>query len=78
MASVRAMNDNNGFRITGRMVLFSLIGFFGLIFAANAVLIWLAVSTHTAVVVSSSYMAGLGYLAELAPRQAPSWRHLSV
>ncbi len=78
MASVRAMNDNNGFRITGRMVLFSLIGFFGLIFAANAVLIWLAVSTNTGVVVSSSYKAGGGYQAELDAGKAQAERNWSV
>jgi len=78
MASVRAMNDNGGFRVTGRMVLFSLIGFFGLITVANIVMIWLAVSTNTGVVVSSSYKAGGSYQAELDAAKAQAERNWSV
>lgn len=78
MASVQAMNDNSGFRVTGRIVLFSLFGFFALIFAANAILIWLAVSTNTGVAVSSSYQAGGNYQSELDAAKAQAARNWSV
>jgi nitrogen fixation protein FixH len=77
MATIHAMNDN-GFRLSGRMVLFGLIGFFGLIAAANAVLIWLAVSTGSGVVVSSSYRAGNDFQAEIDAANAQAARHWSV
>jgi nitrogen fixation protein FixH len=72
------MDDNAGFRVTGRTVLFSLIGFFGLIFAANAVLIWLAVSSHTGIVVGSAYKAGGEYQSEIDAAKAQASRHWAV
>ncbi len=73
-----AMSDTGGFRITGRMVLAGLVAFFGLITVANVIMIWLAVSTNTGVVVSSSYKAGNAYQAELDAARAQAERNWSV
>lgn len=43
---------------TGRTVLYWLFGFFGLMFAANGVFVWLALSSWSGVEVDSSYAAG--------------------
>jgi nitrogen fixation protein FixH len=51
--------------ITGRMVLFTLIGFFGVIFTVNAVLLQLAASTFGGLETESSYRAGLAYKNEI-------------
>jgi nitrogen fixation protein FixH len=58
--------------ITGRTVLVWLIGFFAVIFAANAAFIYLAVSTFPGLEVASSYKAGQEFEAEVeaAHRQA--------
>ncbi|MEJ8571012.1 FixH family protein [Microbaculum marinum] len=72
------MHNDTGFRITGRTVLLGLVGFFGLIFAANAVLIWLAVSSHTGTVVGSSYKAGGQYQGEIDAARAQAARHWTV
>lgn len=78
MSTVQSMDDNGGFRITGRTVLFGLVGFFGLIFAANAVLIWLAVSSNTGVVVGSAYKAGGEYQSEIDAAKAQTGRNWAV
>lgn len=56
--------------ITGRTVLAWLFGFFGVIFAANAVFIYLALGTFPGVVVESSYEAGQVYNEEIAAAKA--------
>ncbi|MBN9669373.1 FixH family protein [Roseibium aggregatum] len=56
--------------ITGRTVLIWLLGFFGVIFAANAVFIYLALGTFPGVVVESSYEAGQVYNEEIAAAKA--------
>ncbi|WP_436642583.1 FixH family protein [Microbaculum sp. FT89] len=78
MTTVEDMSKGGGFRVTGRTVLFSLIGFFGLITVANIIMIWLAVSTNTGVVVASSYRAGNAYQAELDAARAQVERNWSV
>jgi nitrogen fixation protein FixH len=45
--------------LTGKHVLFCLLGFFGVVFAVNAVLVKAATSTFGGVETSSSYKAGL-------------------
>ena len=63
--------------LTGRAVLFWLVGFFGLVFAVNGVLVKAATSTFAGLETSSSYKAGLMYRQELdsAERQAAlHWR----
>ncbi len=63
--------------LTGRAVLFWLLGFFGLVFAVNGVLVKAATSTFAGLETSSSYKAGLMFKQELdsAERQAAlHWR----
>jgi len=52
--------------ITGKTVLAWLLGFFGVVFAANAVFIYLALGSFPGVVVESSYEAGQAYNQEIA------------
>lgn len=59
-----------GFRLTGRHVLVLMLAFFGLIFAANAALISLAVGTFSGLEVASSYRAGRGFPAEIEAARA--------
>jgi len=47
--------------ITGRQVLWGFIGFFGLIFAANAVLVFLALDSWTGLETEHHYQKGLAY-----------------
>lgn len=74
------MVDNNGGshrELTGRKVLVWLFGFFGIIFAANAVFIYLALGTFPGVVVESSYEAGQAYNREIAAakvQEALDWQ----
>lgn len=56
--------------ITGRTVLAWLFGFFGVIFAANAVFLYLAFGSFPGVVVESSYKAGQSYNQEIAAARA--------
>lgn len=58
------------FRVTGRFVLFALIGFFLCIFAANAIFISLAVKSFPGEQVEKSYLQGLNYNDTLAARRA--------
>lgn len=82
MTTMAAMSEDGSsggrFRITGRMVLFGLIGFFGLIALANAVMIWLAVSTGTGVVVTSSYKAGNDFQSEIDAASDQASRNWAV
>lgn len=63
-------SDDSGFRITGWHVLFALIGFFGIIAAVNAYMIWLAVGSFPGEKQEKSYMQGLQYNAVLEQRAA--------
>lgn len=65
-------------RVTGRTVLIWLFGFFGAIFAANAVFIWLALGSFPGVAVESSYKAGLTYNEEIAASKVQAERHWDV
>jgi nitrogen fixation protein FixH len=63
--------------LTGRAVLFWLIGFFGVVFAVNGVLVQAATSTFRGLETGSSYQAGLIFKQEVfsAERQdALHWR----
>ncbi|WP_208999851.1 FixH family protein [Stappia sediminis] len=64
--------------MTGRTVLIWLFGFFGAIFAANAVFIWLALGSFPGVAVESSYKAGLAYNEEIAASKVQADRHWDV
>ncbi|MDQ0316173.1 FixH family protein [Amorphus orientalis] len=61
MAIMTANRQHSGFRITGRKVFFGLVAFFGIIMAANVVLIWLAIGSFPGVVTDSAYQAGREY-----------------
>ncbi|BCJ92282.1 membrane protein [Terrihabitans soli] len=59
-------NDNRSkeYEITGRFVLFALLGFFGVVIAVNFTMARLAVSTFGGVEVASAYKAGLAFGAD--------------
>jgi len=62
---------------TGWTVLFTLLGFFGLVFAANGVLVHEALSTLSGVDTDSAYQAGRQYEREVAlarAQDARQWR----
>lgn len=52
--------------LTGKTVLFCLIGFFGVVAAVNAIMIRAAVTTFAGTEISSAYKAGLAYKQEEA------------
>jgi len=56
--------------LTGRMVFLCLVGFFAVVFTANAIMIRAAVSTFGGVETASSYQAGLAFARESAAAQA--------
>ncbi len=65
-----------GRKITGRHVLYILLGFFGVIFAANGALAWLAFDSWTGLVVDKPYERGLKYdqvLQDAAAQKALGW-----
>lgn len=75
------MNTNSAtsrWQVTGRTVLFAMLAFFGVVTAVNAAMIYLAVSSHTGVVTTSSYRAGNGWQAEIEAAQAQLARHWQV
>ena len=64
-------NDNRAPRpVTGRTVLACLVGFFGVVFIANGMMIRAAVSTFGGLETSSSYQAGLAFGRESAAAHA--------
>jgi nitrogen fixation protein FixH len=63
--------------VTGRTVLFWLIGFFGFVFIVNAIMVRAATSTFGGVKTQSSYRAGQTFEGEVARatrQQALGWR----
>lgn len=69
---------SNGERvITGRMVLFGLIAFFGVVFAVNGTMLALALKTNTGMVANEPYRKGLKYNERIAAeerQQALGWK----
>lgn len=63
---------------TGRTVLFTLLGFFGMVFVANGILVREALSTLTGVDTDSAYQAGRQYEREVALAKAQDARHWHV
>lgn len=64
--------------LTGRHVLFGLVAFFAVVFAANAYFITVALSTHTGVVANEPYRKGLKYnerIAAAARQDSLGWTH---
>lgn len=70
--------NNAGRTLTGRAVLICLIGFFAVVFLANAIMVRAAVSTFGGVETSSSYQAGLAFGRETAAAQAQDERQWQV
>ena len=64
--------------ITGKKVLLSFVGFFGLIFGVNAVMLWLAFSTWTGLDVESPYQFSQQYQSELEEAKAQNLLNWSV
>ena len=64
--------------LTGRHVLFCLLGFFGVVFAVNAVLVKAATSTFGGVETSSSYKAGLMFEQDVARAERQDDLHWQV
>lgn len=64
--------------LTGRMVFFCLLAFFGVVAGVNAVLVRAATSTFGGVEVESSYAAGLKFEQEVEAVREQDARHWSV
>lgn len=64
--------------VTGRMVLFCLIAFFGVISIANGILIHAAISTFGGLETSSSYQAGLAFAREVDAARSQEALHWNV
>jgi nitrogen fixation protein FixH len=64
-------------RLEGRHVLWTLIGFFGVVFAVNGYFMFAALSTYSGVVASEPYRKGLAYNDRIAADErqtARGWR----
>ena len=64
--------------LTGRVVLFWLLGFFGIVFTVNAALVQAATSTFGGLETGSSYKAGLMFTQEIASAQRQDALHWHV
>lgn len=64
--------------ITGRMVLFGLMAFFGIVFTVNGIMARYAVTTFGGVETESSYKAGLAFKGEEHAAEAQAARHWTV
>jgi nitrogen fixation protein FixH len=60
--------------LSGRTVLFSLIGFFAVVIGVNVTMMTLAISTMPGTEVESPYLAGIKYNAEIASAHAQEAR----
>ncbi len=65
-------------RWTGWTILLALLGFFGVVFAVNGVMIYEALSTLSGVDTDSAYQAGLMYEQSVAMAKAQDERHWRV
>jgi nitrogen fixation protein FixH len=64
--------------LTGKHVLFCFLGFFGVVFAVNAVMVKAATSTFGGVETSSSYKAGLMFKQDVAAAEQQEALHWQV
>ncbi|HUL88073.1 MAG TPA: FixH family protein [Pseudolabrys sp.] len=64
--------------LTGKHVLFCLLGFFGVVFAVNGVLVKAATSTFGGVETSSSYQAGLMFEQDVARAEQQDALHWQI
>lgn len=65
-------------QLTGRTVLFCLLGYFGLVFAVNGVLVVAATSTFGGLETGSSYKAGLQFKQEMQSAERQASLHWTV
>ena len=65
-------------QVTGRTVLLCLVGFFGVVALANAIMIRAAISTFGGVETASSYQAGLAFTQNAAAARALDELHWQV
>ena len=72
------VDDTNGRRWTGLTVLLTLLGFFGVVFAVNGVMIFAALSTLTGVDTASAYQTGRMFEHDVAMAHAQDARHWQV
>jgi nitrogen fixation protein FixH len=66
------------FRLTGRMVLFGLVGFFAIVMGVNAIMIRAATSTFGGVETANAYQAGLAFNRQQAGVLAQDALHWNV
>ena len=64
--------------ITGRMVFFMMVAFFGVVIGVNVIMMRLAIQTLPGTEVDSAYSASLAYQKEIATAQAQSSRNWKV
>ena len=64
--------------ITGRMVLFMMVAFFGVVIGVNLIMMRLAIRTLPGTEVDSAYSASLAYEKEIATARAQSARNWKV
>lgn len=62
------------FRLTGRHVLFILVGCFGIVFAVNGLMVWKAVGSFPGLVTESSFRDSQRFNAEIAAAEAQAAR----
>ncbi len=77
MAEFSKRADRRDRRITGRHVLIGMLAFFGVVFAANGVMMWMAARTFDGVDEPDAYRRGVHYnerLAEARAQRALGWR----
>ena len=77
VAMTYAPNGSDGKRITGRTVLAWVIGFFAVIFLANGIFLWLALSSFSGIEATSAYKAGQTFerdKAEAAAQAERGWQ----
>lgn len=67
-----------GREMTGRTVLGWIIGFFAVIFLANAVFLWLAISSFSGIEATSAYKAGQTFASDKAMAEAQAERGWKV
>ncbi len=80
MSDVRQEAADGGWRLTGRHVLFGMLAFFGVVFTANGIMMWMAARTFDGVDEPDAYRRGVHYnerLAEARAQRALGW-HVSV
>lgn len=70
--------QQGGKPLTGRAVLFWIIGFFAVIFLANGIFVYVALGSFPGVVVESSYKAGQIYNRDIADAKAQADRGWQV